>query len=738
MADIFINALPVVIDASPSVVIGRVWERDDDIDAVLRDDSSRGSAFDMRSWDEQTYAWCLAGGALPPTAADLGERLTLGQLPAALLASAARDAAARNLQEKGLELRSGRVGQPVSLSRRKNNMAEEAISGLPEGVGMYSGLTLQGLALQDLGAAGDVALIVDQHVEHILDVSVAELAAADVDLPGVRMRWQHAPRCTCSPKLVGDVGRFLGGDPSGIVQVRDSAGDTQSAPAACLAVHANRAMMAKYIASRLGRRSPRVVSEALKKAADEFGETPKRWKNLGATVPWLGKLALFDSVSAMLGRPMLIPPTASAADQTSPVLLPPLPDGNLNFRHGTPELHANAATGLRRHGPYDEDTTRTDSLDAVIIAPKAFASAARKLEQILTHGLATFKGMKERYHLRSFEASVRLFDEQTVEGYVAAALDAARTGPTAVFYITKRDFRYSPRGRNPYLAAKAALLSAGIPNQAVTVDVLGQGDNALQWIADSVGLAFYAKAGNIPFVLHEPTGVRELVLGVGRADVFDPAHGGRRQRFGASVAVRQDGDFLFAGSTTPVNTDDDYEAHLARLIGDAITRYTEDMGDAPERFVIYVFKRTGRRELNAVTEAIGDRDIEFALLHVNRDSPLWMVERVGNGIKTPPQGTTVALSYPDRLLTTGNPRKPGGGHPLRLTLDRNSTYRDMDRLVRQSYGFTKTSYRGFQQATEPSPILFGRLLAEKVAQLVPYGLNPASTAGAIGDTPWFL
>ena len=35
-----------------------------------------------------------------------------------------------------------------------------------------------------------------------------------------------------------------------------------------------------------------------------------------------------------------------------------------------------------------------------------------------------------------------------------------------------------------------------------------------------------------------------------------------------------------------------------------------------DRLVVYLFKRTGRREFYAVKKAIGSRHIEFALLHV--------------------------------------------------------------------------------------------------------------------------
>ena len=154
--------------------------------------------------------------------------------------------------------------------------------------------------------------------------------------------------------------------------------------------------------------------------------------------------------------------------------------------------------------------------------------------------------------------------------------------------------------------------------------------------------------------------------------------------------------------------------------------------------MIYLFKRTGRRELFAIKRAIGERDIKFALLHANRHSPLRLFERSGNSVNSPPRGTTVAMSLLDRLLVTGDPQKPGGAHPLELVLDEKSTSTDLNRLVEQAYGFTKTSYRGFHQSNEPSPILFGRLLAEKVEQLVPYGFNPASAAGPLGNNPWFI
>lgn len=739
MSDLYLNALPLSVTSDPDMVVGRVWSRDDDVDAQMREHPARGRDFYHRSFRAETFVWPAPGGELPAECATRGEDITLAQLPAAVLASAAREAAVRQLISKGFELRSSRIGQPARLSRRKLNLATKAVKNLPPGIGVYAAISLQGMALVGEGIEpGDVALIVDQRVEHVLDVALADLSAGGIDLVDTRLRWQHEPDCQCGAEpAIGDAGRYLEGDPAGEVTLRDRGGNQLLAPARCLAVHANNPLMSRYLASLDGR-GERDISEALRQAASAFAQTEQRWENLEKTAKNFGELTLFDGVTAQLQSPLLVEPRSNLAGQRAPLALPGVTEGKLNFSYGSPQLADSAAIGLGKHGPYDQGQTRSDILRAIVVSPQEFAEDARKLQRILTDGIERFKGLKQRYHLRDFQSDLQLFEHATRAGYENAVSEAAKSKPDIVFFVTKQEYRYARRGQNPYLAAKAVLASSGINSQAVTIETLRQPANMLQWSSDSIGLAAYTKVGNIPYVLHDPTGGRELVLGVGRADVYDSANGGRRQRFGASVAVRQDGDFLFAGSTTPVSTDEDYETQLARLIEDNISRYATEQGGDPERVVIYVFKRTGKRELWAVKRAIGDRDIKFALLHVNRDSPLWLVERNGTRVKAPPRGTTVGLSIRDRLLITGDPRKPTGAHPLRLTLDDKSTYRDMRRLVEQAYGFTKTSYRGFLQSNEPSPILFGRLLAQKVEELVPYGFNPATAAGPLGDSPWFL
>src|SRR5438552_949039 len=115
------------------------------------------------------------------------------------------------------------------------------------------------------------------------------------------------------------------------------------------------------------------------------------------------------------------------------------------------------------------------------------------------------------------------------------------------------------------------------------------------------------------------------------------------------------------------------------------------------------------------------------------------MEQESSGRMTSPSpGTVVALRPNDRLLVTGESNEKATLHPVRLTLDRDSSFRDMDRIVNQAYGFTLTSWRTYRRTQEPSTILYGRLLAQKVGSLIPYGFDPALAAAGLGDKPWFL
>jgi hypothetical protein len=237
---------------------------------------------------------------------------------------------------------------------------------------------------------------------------------------------------------------------------------------------------------------------------------------------------------------------------------------------------------LGRHGPYDRDSIdRHAVIRAQILCPKDFHGDGRRLAAVLRQPIGRFPGIERRYDLRSFTADLRVFEGRSDAAYRAAAIEAAREQADVVFLIIKHEDRYAPTGHNPYLAAKALLTNANVASQAVTVETLRQPDTSLQWSIDSIALQTYAKIGNVPYVLHDPSGVPELVIGVGRSDLYDPQHGFTKQLFGAAAAFRQDGDFLFAAAPRPSPTKTTYQDMLTELLGGFVTRYEREQGRHP-------------------------------------------------------------------------------------------------------------------------------------------------------------
>ena len=69
----------------------------------------------------------------------------------------------------------------------------------------------------------------------------------------------------------------------------------------------------------------------------------------------------------------------------------------------------------------------------------------------------------------------------------------------------------------------------------------------------------------------------------------------------------------------------------------------------------------------------------------------------------------VALGERERLLHLVGPtqyRNRGMSRPLKLTLDLTSTFKDLDYLTGQVFGFSFMSWAGFHPITEPVTIAY--------------------------------
>jgi hypothetical protein len=608
-----LNVFPAAVnESSPSV---RICSRNDDRDSSLR--GRRADRFQTYAFRDQTFAWPLVGCSLPD---DLligdWELRPMASLPARVVAFGVRDALLIRLRGLGFERLPGRLDSPLRLYRRKLNLAEEAFgTTLADGVGTFPVYALQEIVLTgDETQPGSVGLIVDIRLVNRLDVDLERLTAARLDLLGEKVKWQHKPECACGDEPPRGLAGFVQGSVNGgRVQVRLGR-TTRDFPAACLAPTAHRRLIEEYVA-RLGQVNEAQAHSRLDRVLIDFRSIGKQWQHVTEFASKLGTIDVFGGAVASLGSAMAVE-SKSSGSEGYPARLASATEPKLNFRYGTPLLSEAAGQGLRKHGPYDVATQRMDRIESIMLAPEPYGREADRLASALAGGINLFPGMNKQYRLVSFNVRHQRFKGTLAADYRAAAVAAAAANPGLVWLLVPAEERQSDGTADPYRAAKAIFVARGIPVQAVQRDKLSMPDESLQWIVSALALQAYAKVGNVPFVLHDPTGRAELVIGVGRADVEVPASDKRQQLFGAAVVFRQDGDFLYAGSTASVADRDSYEDLLTQLIGDAVRRYENALAKPVDRVVVHIFKRTGQREIRAAQKAMGDRAGQVALLHV--------------------------------------------------------------------------------------------------------------------------
>jgi hypothetical protein len=414
-------------------------------------------------------------------------------------------------------------------------------------------------------------------------------------------------------------------------------------------------------------------------------------------------------------------------------------------------------SGLRKFGPYDAVQQRNRPVRLLVVAPAENKGDVRVAIQKLLEGVKTqqdvFSGLKKMYRLHDLKvtfADVALSTGSAMKGYADAVHRALRDAAPAApgepkFHLIVTIIREAHRAlrdsENPYFQSKAvALVADGIPTQAVTIEKLRQKDYDLQYILNTMALACYAKLGRTSHVLKLPPAVRdtptELVFGVGRSFAKVDRFGEREEVVGFATVFRANGEYLYNDST-PYCDDVNYERALEETIKrtvDAVARFEQLPDNSPLRLIFHVPRRPGRREERAILNAVGKIpkfNIEFALVHVNDDHDMHLFDLANTNPQTmrgpkreasllAPRGMSVSIGPRERLVTfvgVDQYRGHGSPSPLRITLDRRSTFQDIEYVTQQLFFLSFMNAGSLNPGVAPVTIAYAERLAALTGRL---------------------
>lgn len=416
--------------------------------------------------------------------------------------------------------------------------------------------------------------------------------------------------------------------------------------------------------------------------------------------------------------------------------------------------------GLQRHGPYDSPQMRRRQFRILVVAPAEHEGEATVAVQKLLGGLRTqqnvFAGLKKMYRLEHIQVTQAISEPRfgvSMQGYseaVRRALDEAPPAPPGepkfhlLLTVIRESYRELPDSENPYLQLKGlALVREHVPTQAIFVEKIRQSDYSLQYILNTMALAIYAKLGGTSHVLKVPPksggedARTELVFGVGRDIRKTLRFDSGEETIGFATVFRANGEYLY-NDCTPYCVGSDYERALEATIRRTVERvaaFEQLENGAKVRLIFHLPRRPGKREERAILNAVGKLprfDIDFAIVHVNDDHNFQLFDtsnvapRSRNGqarpeaALLPARGWSVAIGPRERLVTFVGPdqyKGNGSPSPVRITLDRRSTFTDIDYLTQQLYSLSFMSVRSLTPGLVPVTISYAERLAHITGRL---------------------
>ena len=426
--------------------------------------------------------------------------------------------------------------------------------------------------------------------------------------------------------------------------------------------------------------------------------------------------------------------------------------------------------GLSQHGPYSGQTFSKNRPKICIICQERKKGLVEKFLHKFLFGIESSAfpdGFQKKMRIESPKITYFTCADATATSYetsskraITSATDTNEKWDLCLVQIDE-EFRRRPPPENPYLTAKRLFMSQQTPVQSFTSETASMHDKRIAFAMNNISLASYAKLGGIPWLLTAdgiPT--RELVFGLGSSSIGHTKLGKRKRYVGITTVFSGHGHY-WVSNISPAVSFDDYEKTLIQSLQQTVGRVSKDSnwqaGDNI-RLVFHVFKPLNSAEINAVKQVmkeLGDYEVEYAFLHVEKKHPFLLFDARENGkpcydtsqlkgTYAPTRGRSLHLSEYESLLVTTGPAQlkrsdDGLPFPILLKLHRDSTFKDMTYLTRQAYAFTFHSWRTYAECEMPVTVYYSQLVARLLGELseIP-NWDPDVMLGRIGRTRWFL
>lgn len=420
--------------------------------------------------------------------------------------------------------------------------------------------------------------------------------------------------------------------------------------------------------------------------------------------------------------------------------------------------------GLARFGPYDRARFSPKIPRILVVCRPAsragFTTTMGALENGIPESKYFQKGLKDFYHLSGIDWEI--VEANTAEPHMLKQVvtdTVARNGGTPfslAFVEGDERLRGNEIAANPYYQAKALLMGAGIPVQALQAHNARLKGPALANVLGNLALQVYAKLGGTPWTVQTGRDVdHEIVVGIGhyleRSSEF--AGGTTRRVVGLTTFFSSDGTFLMSNVCRAVDYDQ-YFAELLNSLKSCIGELAQNDGwkdGSTVRVVFHIFKPVRQTEAEVVAALMSEFpqfEIRYAFVNVIVDNP-WILfdnksdpaarqnyvpERMANFVLDD-HACLVQLRGRSEIKAVTH----SFSRAVLIRIHPQSTFRDLHYISQQVADFSHLFWRSFFPSYIPVTIRYSNLIAEMLDKLarVPQW-NPLTINTSLRRRKWFL
>lgn len=379
---------------------------------------------------------------------------------------------------------------------------------------------------------------------------------------------------------------------------------------------------------------------------------------------------------------------------------------------------------VKTYGPYSLEQYQNKNVKLGIVCPSEYQGEtevfARKMELKL----------KEVFHFNNLSFYFLKTANTDLKSYEDAIYDKELLECDLVYVVVNQLQEKLPNNLSPYYKCKAKLIGNGIPTQDVQIETIRQ--NLGAFTMTNIALNSYAKLGGTAWTIEKEDKLKdELIIGIGSTI-------SKNGQFilGIAQIFHNDGRYM-TGNCSPLSSFENYAENLENHLVETLKPLVEEMKNSGTfRLIFHLFKSASEKyeikAINNLKERLSDYNFEFALVHLAYGHNFRLYSNDGRNDIT--AGSYIQLSKHSAILHFVK----NSDLPLKIDIDKRSTFTSMFYIAKQVYWFSHLSHRSYIPSKRTVTIMYPSLMAKMTEELKKVDNWDYDRLKFVEDKLWFI